>query len=149
VEDKRKDKRFALNSTNNNGRMLSASYVKILDMSISGVSFEADRRLNLSQEYTLHLKNDEKRMALKGIIVWSSLIGTRGDEKGNIVPIYRAGMKFTAVSQEVINFIELKKQETNKDEEENIEDYKFDIEGLDLLEKEREELEKFVNSIYG
>lgn len=102
----------------------------------------------MGQEYTLQLKKDGKGMALKGIIVWSSVVGSKGDDKGNIIPIYRAGMKFTIVSQEVIDFIELRKHETNEGDE-KIEDYKFDIEGLDLLDVEKEELEKFVNSIYG
>jgi PilZ domain-containing protein len=148
MKDKRKHRRFALNSTDNNGRMLSASYVRVLDISISGVSFEADRRLNMGQEYTLQLKKDGKGMALKGIIVWSSVVGSKGDDKGNIIPIYRAGMKFTIVSQEVIDFIEIRRHETNEGDE-KIEDYKFDIEGLDMLDVEKEELEKFVNSIYG
>jgi hypothetical protein len=147
MKDKRKHERVTLNGADSNGRMLSARYVKVLDISITGVSFEADRRLDLGQGYTLQLRSDGKGMTLRGIIVWSSVIGNKGDEKGNVIPIYRAGMKFTMVSPEVENFIELKKRETN--EGETTGEYDFDIECLDLPEKEREKLESFVNSIYG
>jgi hypothetical protein len=147
MKDKRKHERFALNGTDGNGSMLSASYVKVLDISLTGISFEADRRLNLGQGYALQLRSDGKGMTLKGIIVWSSVIGNKADEKGNAIPIYRAGMKFTTVSPEVENFIELKKQGTNEGAATG--ECDFGIECLDLQEKEREELESFVNSIYG
>jgi hypothetical protein len=147
MKDKRQHRRFAISGTSANGRMLSANYVKILDISMTGISFEADRRLNLGQGYTLQLRDDGNGMTLKGTIVWSSVVGNKGDEKGNIIPIYRAGMKFTHLSPEVENFIEMKRRETN--EAETSGECDFDIECLDLPENEREELENFVNSIYG
>jgi hypothetical protein len=42
---------------------------------------------------------------VKGIVVWSVLNNSIKDSKGNIVPIYTAGIKFTNVSGKKINEI--------------------------------------------
>ena len=55
----------------------------------------ADRRLNIGEEYLIKLQHGESNMRIKGVVIWSFLSGSRSDHKGNIIPIYSAGLKFT------------------------------------------------------
>ena len=88
-----------------NSAMVSADYVQVLDISEGGISLEADIRLNIGRQYTLTIKTKLKILTVKGSIVWSSLIRNKEVAKGDVVPIYKAGLQFTNVSREAINEI--------------------------------------------
>jgi c-di-GMP-binding flagellar brake protein YcgR len=106
MEEKRRYKRFSVDIMDINGRMVLATYVKILDISIGGVSFRANRRLNMGSEYSLKMESRGMELAVKGIIVRSSLSESIQDSRGNVVPVYAAGMQFTDTSKEKIREIE-------------------------------------------
>ena len=101
------------------GKMVLATYIKILDISIGGVSFKADRRLNIGREYTLKIEGKGKPLAVKGTVVRAMLTESMKDSRGNIVPVYTAGMKFTEVSgqqiKEIAAFIEKNLKDVDKD----------------------------------
>ena len=46
-----------------------------------------------------------KELSVKGIVMRSLLSESVGDSRGNVVPIYTAGMKFTDVSEEKLHEI--------------------------------------------
>ena len=50
MEERRRHKRFSVDILEISGKMVLARYVKILDISIGGVSFKADRRLHIGHE---------------------------------------------------------------------------------------------------
>lgn len=110
MEERRRHKRFSVDILEISGKMVLARYVKILDISIGGVSFKADRRLHIGHEYTLKILGKGKELSVKGIVMRSLLSESVGDSRGNVVPIYTAGMQFTDVSeeklQEIAAFIE-------------------------------------------
>ena len=56
MRDKRKYKRFKLNDLEVNGKMVLATEVKVINISISGISLKANRRLNIGSDYTLKLE---------------------------------------------------------------------------------------------
>ena len=97
--DKRKYKRFKLNDREVNGKMVLATEVKVIDISISGISLKANRRLNIGSDYTLKLEGS-KTVSLKGTVVWCSLTETRKGSQGEMIPIYSAGMQFKDMSAE-------------------------------------------------
>lgn len=99
MHDKRGYKRFRLNNHEVHGKMVLATEVKVLDISIGGISLQANRRLNISSDYTLTLEGS-KTISLKGTVIWCSLKETREGFKGEIVPIYSAGMKFKDMTAE-------------------------------------------------
>lgn len=101
MSDKRKYKRFKLNDREVNGKMVLATEVKLIDISISGMSFKANRRLNIGNDYTLKLEGS-KSITLRGTVIWCSLIETRKGLKGEMIPIYSAGMQFKDMSTEII-----------------------------------------------
>jgi hypothetical protein len=106
MDEKRRDKRFSVDIMEINGKMVLATYVKILDISIGGVSFKANRRLNMGGEYSLKMKSRGGELTVKGIIVRASLSESIKDNRGNVVPVYAAGMQFTDTSEEKIKEIE-------------------------------------------
>jgi hypothetical protein len=106
MEEKRRFKRFSVDIMDINGKMVLSTYVEILDISIGGVSFKANRRLNMGGEYSLKMKSKGGELTVKGIIVRSALSESIRDFRGNIVPVYSAGMQFTDTSEEMIKEIE-------------------------------------------
>jgi len=107
MEEKRRYKRYALNLSEVKGKMISATEVKIIDIGIGGIAFSADRRLDIGSEYALKIENNNRVISLKGCVIWSSLNEAKKGPKGEMIPIYIAGMKFIALTPE--KTIELQK----------------------------------------
>lgn len=105
MRDTRRYERYKANLIGINGRIILAKFVKILDISIGGLSLETEKRLNIGNEYTLKIDGKEKAFTVKGTVVWSVLNSSIKNEKGDIVPLYTAGIKFTDVSGEKIKVI--------------------------------------------
>ena len=99
MHDKRRYKRFKLNDLEVHGKMALATEVKVLNISISGISLKANRRLNIGSDYTLKLEGS-KSISLRGTVVWCSLIETSKGSQGEMIPIYSAGMQFKDMSTE-------------------------------------------------
>jgi hypothetical protein len=106
MEEKRRDKRFSVNIMEINGKMVLATYVEILDISIGGVSFKANRRLNMGSEYSLRMESGDTELTVRGIIVRATLSESLKDSRGNNVLVYSAGMQFTGTSEKKIKEIE-------------------------------------------
>lgn len=105
MNDKRNHKRFIVEGMEINGKMLFATEVFVQNVSISGMSFKADRRLDIGKEYTIRLQDHGQVLAIRGMVVWSSLVGNKAGHDGDSIPVYAAGMKFTDVLNERINEI--------------------------------------------
>jgi hypothetical protein len=105
TEGKRRYKRLNIKHMNIRGKMAFANYIKIIDISLEGLSIETDKTLNIGKEYILHLECEGKTFPLKGSIAWSKLKQNERNNKGDSVPIYSAGMKLTVSSNEMREFI--------------------------------------------
>ncbi len=99
MRDKRKYKRFKLKDREVNGKMILATEVTVIDISVSGISLRLNRRLNIGGDYTLKLEG-KKTISMKGTVVWCSLIETRKVSSEETIPIYSAGMQFKDMSAE-------------------------------------------------
>jgi hypothetical protein len=145
-KDKRRHKRFIIKNYSIHGGMVLANYIKILDISLEGLSIEIDRRLSIGKEYVLHLEHEGKKWPIKGNIIWSILRNSKGDNKSNIVPTYVSGMKLTSAPSEmydVINFIELQQKKGEPEEY-----FYFSLEEIGIRGKEKEYLESYLNSLF-
>ena len=94
-QEKRQRKRFVVEDMEIHGKMVFATEVRVLNISVSGISVKADRRLDIGKDYTLKLVEGDKEMSLKGTVVWSSISGSREGLRGEAVPLYTAGLKFS------------------------------------------------------
>jgi c-di-GMP-binding flagellar brake protein YcgR len=143
MQERRQHKRLALDQeVEIRGKIALANYVRVLNMSTGGISFEADKRLNIDREYTLEIVCSRHVLHVKGIVVWSLISESKRDNKGNVIPIYRAGMKFTNVSgdqtEEFINHIA---EQLKLKSDEHIQQQEF----IDLSEHFKEALDLFAN----
>lgn len=109
MHNKRTYTRYRLNDREVNGKMVLATEVKIMDISITGISLKANRRLSIGSDYTLKLEGN-RAISLRGTVVWCSLIEAKKGAHGDMMPIYSAGIKLKDMSTEriteLINFIE-------------------------------------------
>jgi hypothetical protein len=96
--NKRRHPRFVVEGVQ--GKMVFASQVEILNLSLGGVALTADRRLNIGGEYTLKLELAGETLEIKGLVMWSALSGLRKSGEGEGVPQYSAGLRFKDIFTE-------------------------------------------------
>ena len=82
------------------GRMVFASQVGVLNLSLGGVAIKADRRLNIGGEYTLKLELAGESVDIKGVVVWSVMSGMHKEGDSDTVPEYSAGLRFKDIFTE-------------------------------------------------
>jgi len=95
--NKRRYPRFIVEGVQ--GKMVFASQVEILNLSLGGVAIKADRRLNIGGEYTLKLELAGETLDIKGLVVWSVMSGLRRSGEDG-VPEYSAGLRFKDIFTE-------------------------------------------------
>jgi len=149
MQEGRRYERFPVYNDEINSSMVLSDHLQVLDISEGGILLKADIRLNIGRQYTLTIKTRFNVSTVKGMIVWSSLIENKEDAKGNIIPIYKAGLEFTNVSREAINEIigslQYKKQDVNIS---NDSEYvNFGLEYLDIQEEDQAKLEREIDSL--
>jgi Tfp pilus assembly protein PilZ len=110
-QERRQYKRIKVEHMEVNSEMPSATYVKIIDISKSGVFVKADRKLDIGKKYAIKIEYENRVLFVKASVVWSLLEDNEEDATGNIIPIYIAGMQFTDVLKgeitEIISLIEI------------------------------------------
>ncbi len=113
-KEKRKFKRYNVDGVH--GNMLFSSDVNIINISIDGSAIETTKRLNIDKEYALKIKYKDNILNLKGFVVWSILSHTETRKNGEVIPIYKSGMRFTNVlsekSSNLLRFIDENKTES-------------------------------------
>lgn len=113
-KEKRRFKRYNVDSIH--GNMIFSSDVNIVNISIDGVAIETTKRLNLDKEYSLKVRFKDVMLNLKGLVVWSVLSHTVTKKTGEVLPVYKAGLRFTNVlndkSSNLLKFIDENKIES-------------------------------------
>jgi len=134
TKERRNFPRFTVDVMDIHGKMLFANDVTILDISMGGVLLKADRRLNIGRDYTMKLESKGKILNIQGTVVRSMLSESRKDEKGEIVPIYTAGMHFINLSNEKMSEVRHFIREHMMDEKdmERFDENMFQMSGLRL-----------------
>jgi hypothetical protein len=92
VDEKRKRKRFAVKGSQCNFPYSSSA--KIIDISPGGVAIEARKKLEVNKNYNLYIYRKGNVLSLKCRVVWSVLDREEKKESGEIIQIYKGGMKF-------------------------------------------------------
>ena len=111
MKGKRKYKRFSVDVMNIKGKMTVSNRVDVLDIHGDRVKLKADLRLNVDTEYVLHLQADDRSLKLKGLVEWSSISEPVKGLDDEIIPMYTAEMRFSAVTGDALSdlnyFIEI------------------------------------------
>ncbi len=107
-DEKRRHKRYIVDGIQ--GNVLYPADVEVLNLSIDGAAIETTKWLDLKREYTLKIKYKDVILNLRGRVVWSILTSQKKRGSDEVIPIYRAGVRFTDTLSEkttrLINFIE-------------------------------------------
>ncbi len=106
--DKRQQKRYIVDDRNFNVQIALANEVKVIDISIGGISFKTDKKLDPGKQYVLKLNIGDRVITVHGSVKWSSLseykkYWLQGDEHrlfydSGLIPIYTVGMQLIDVS---------------------------------------------------
>lgn len=67
---------------------------KIINISVGGLSVETTKKLERNKEYDLKITHGGNTLRLKGRVIWALLTRIEKKESGDIIPVYKAGMKF-------------------------------------------------------
>jgi len=105
MQKERRYERFTVNDGEIRGKIMFANFVQIIDISMSGIALETEKRMNIGHEYTIKIERDEKILTVQGIVIWSLLTKSIPDFQGNAIPIYKAGMKFKDADTEKLKEI--------------------------------------------
>jgi Tfp pilus assembly protein PilZ len=97
LEEKRKHKRYVIEGMDLQCHMLFATEIQLKDISLSGASIVVDKRLNMGNKYTLKVIDDDSEISLTGEVVWVSISGSKKTPEGEIIPLYKAGLRFENV----------------------------------------------------
>jgi Tfp pilus assembly protein PilZ len=91
MDERRREARFDVET--GHGTMLSTTPVDIINISLGGLAFRTETRLQIGEEYTVTLDVAGRSVAMLGVVAWSVLGGleSRG---GETIPVYSVGMKF-------------------------------------------------------
>jgi len=107
-KERRRHKRHMVDGVH--GNVLYPSDLEILNMSIDGAAIETAKRLDINREYTFKIKYKGTVVSFRGRVIWSLLTNKELRDQNKIVPIYRAGIRFTDTLNEkgtqLMNFIE-------------------------------------------
>jgi hypothetical protein len=110
----RKHKRYIVDGIQ--GNVLYPADLEVLNLSIDGAAIETTKWLDLNREYTLKIKYKDVVLNLRGRIVWAILTSKKKRGSDKVIPVYRAGVRFTDTLSEkttmLINFIEENKIRT-------------------------------------
>ena len=105
MKERRHYKRYFVEFKDIHGKILFSSNIQILNISVGGVAFTIDKRLNIGGIYVLRLESKGKALHLRGTIMWSRLSEER-KQNGETIRIHTVGMKFKSLGIDRLNEIE-------------------------------------------
>jgi len=106
VWEKRQHKRYIVDDRQFNVQIELANEVKVIDISIGGISLKTERKLHPGKQYVLKLKKKDSTITVHGDVKWSFLSeyktfslqsGITPISHGDLIPIYTVGMQLTDV----------------------------------------------------
>lgn len=110
MTNNRKHERLSSSGLNIHCKVHFATEIDLLNISNSGALVSLVKPLHIGQRYTLHVRHEKSEISLTGVVVWERLVGSKTNEEGEIVPLYKAGIKFDSIltkkGSELISFIE-------------------------------------------
>ena len=92
IKEKRRNTRHAVAGLS--GTFLFSTDARVIDLSLDGMSLETSAYLQIGRSYSLKLHHKKLEFPLRGVVQWCSLKRTTRDTKGDVLAIYRAGVKF-------------------------------------------------------
>ena len=73
---------------------------RIVDISLDGLGVETNSYLQIGRRYALKLQAGSHVLPLQARVVWCTLKRTTKSESGEVLPVYRAGIRFEEILSE-------------------------------------------------
>ena len=109
MKENRKHKRVLSKGKDIHCRVQFATEVRLINISSTGASLRLNKQLNMGQEYSINIKRAKNSITIKGTVIWAKLIASEKNEVGDLIPVYKVGIKFnnimTEKGGEIISFI--------------------------------------------
>jgi Tfp pilus assembly protein PilZ len=90
----RKHERFAVDMPEITAELLFSEDTSIRNISLGGISLNADKGLKIDKEYTIKIRMHGKVVPVKGTVMWCRLCQSKNRPNGDIIPIYSIGLQF-------------------------------------------------------
>jgi c-di-GMP-binding flagellar brake protein YcgR len=114
--ERRKHKRYDVEGVRGNVHYLSD--LNIMNISVDGAAIETTKRLEVNREYRFKIDYKGTPLCVKGLVVWSQLIYSEKKQSGELIPVYRSGVKFIDIMDKkantLLSFIEENKMKTSE-----------------------------------
>lgn len=91
-DERRRHKRLIVKRIQRN--VTNSLNTRITNISVDGVAIETTKKLEINKEYDLKINHGGNALRLKGLVIWAILTRIEKKESGDIIPVYKAGMKF-------------------------------------------------------
>jgi len=82
------------------GRLVVPMEVRVVNLSLGGMALETNDYLQFGRRYSVNLDNGGQRATLVATVAWCRLRGTKKNPSGEVVPVYRAGLRFQVLAGE-------------------------------------------------
>lgn len=118
MHNRRRYERYKVDIIQIDGRIILARHMKVLNMSLGGISLLIDQKIDTDTELTLNIEGKADSLTVEGTVVWSFLTEYKNNTKGSVLPFYKVGIRFADPSdekkQEILDFITVHKRETDR-----------------------------------
>ena len=100
MPDQRPHRRYKVEFMDITGAVIQENNTEIIDLSISGISLQIKRRLNVGEQYTIKFYALDKVLNLRAAVIWSKISKSQRGPHGDTIPIYTAGLEFQDLSKD-------------------------------------------------
>jgi len=82
------------------GRLVVPMEVQVVNLSLGGMALETNDYLQFGRRYNVNLDNGGQRISLVATVAWCKLRRTEKNRSGEVMPVYRAGLRFQVLGGE-------------------------------------------------
>ena len=82
------------------GHLVVPIKMEVINLSLGGLALETSSYLQFGRNYSLRLKGESSDLALTGTVAWCALRRTARSAAGEVLPVYRAGLRFDGLSSD-------------------------------------------------
>jgi hypothetical protein len=98
MEDKRRHKRYSVNGLQ--GDIFNPSEMSVINMNMRGIGVETTKKLEPSGECLIRILCKDTEWDFRGRMVWTLPVKKETKDAGAAVHVYRAGIRFTDLTEE-------------------------------------------------
>ncbi|MEE8277270.1 MAG: PilZ domain-containing protein, partial [Thermoanaerobaculia bacterium] len=82
------------------GSFVVPTAVQVVNLSLGGMALETSRYLDFGRDYRMRINDGRNSFSLTGRVVWCCLGRTVKAKGDDVLPVYRAGFQFQAISEQ-------------------------------------------------